>query len=187
MGISALKVLWTKRQHYSQNENLCEEVVEYKVIVYDSATAACKWANLTENNNNSYIVNWQHSMNLIRYFQNSAVFIHAPILQSRCYVWFSLEWIINWPANQLFSSQCTGECVRKECAIIECTGWKLCCWSWLKSLKRVEHTKIHAEYLKGNYLIQKIQTQIFCISPWSSSWTAFKMQLQRELVVLLEF
>ena len=142
MGISALKVLWTKRQHYSQNENLCEEVVEYKVIVYDSATAACKWANLTENNNNSYIVNWQHSMNLIRYFQNSAVFIHAPILQSRCYVWFSLEWIINWPANQLFSSQCTGECVRKECAIIECTGWKLCCWSWLKSLKRVEHTKI---------------------------------------------
>ena len=69
--------------------------MEYKVIVYDSATAACKWANLTENNNNSYIVNWQHSMNLIRYFQNSAAFIHAPILQSRCYVWFSLEWIIN--------------------------------------------------------------------------------------------
>ena len=69
--------------------------MEYKVIVYDSATAARKWANLTENNNNSYIVNWQHSMNLRRYFQNSAVFIHAPILQSRCYVWFSLEWIIN--------------------------------------------------------------------------------------------
>ena len=40
MGISALKVLWTKRQYHSQGENLCEEVVEYKVIVYDSATAA---------------------------------------------------------------------------------------------------------------------------------------------------
>ena len=26
--------------------------MEYKVIVYDSATAARKWANLTENNNN---------------------------------------------------------------------------------------------------------------------------------------
>ena len=42
--------------------------MEYKVIVYDSATAACKWANLTENNNNSYIVNWQHSMNLNKVF-----------------------------------------------------------------------------------------------------------------------
>ena len=40
MGISALKVLWTKRQHHSQSENLCEKVVEYKVIVYNSVTAA---------------------------------------------------------------------------------------------------------------------------------------------------
>ena len=41
MGISALQVLWTKRQHHSQSENLCEEVVEYKVTVYDSITVAC--------------------------------------------------------------------------------------------------------------------------------------------------